>query len=193
MHTSRCAGAIRRHCRARRANNVRIRFVIERALTEGWQDKQVRKLTLSLPFFKQQRPLPPGCRGKGPGRGVCRQLILLDGQSRRLGPKINSSLRCYRRSTFLVAGNCHRSFLPLILGTVPPTTDNPGPYSYSFSSFELSSPVDFIAYDPLPPDIAFTTPPEIGLRVSQDVRIPAEEGSQEGNIDTQQTTAWRVS
>jgi hypothetical protein len=58
---------------------------------------------------------------------------------------------------------------------------------------ELRGPADFIAYEPPPPKTPIATPPEIGLWISQDIRIPVEEGIRERNIEetnTQEVAGW---
>jgi len=49
---------------------------------------------------------------------------------------------------------------------------------------ELSGPADFIAYEPpLLPSIPIDTPPEIGLRIGHDVRIPPDPNIQEDDTN----------
>jgi hypothetical protein len=61
---------------------------------------------------------------------------------------------------------------------------------------QLRGPTDFIPYEPLPPcDVPIATRPGIGLRISTDIRVPVEEGIQEGLVDetdTQQSPAWNA-
>lgn len=56
-------------------------------------------------------------------------------------------------------------------------------------------PPNFVMYEPVPTDVPTITQPRIGLRIGPDIRIPVEEGIQEGNFDetdTQQSALWSI-